>query len=82
MEVVGYVGTDVGGEARGIKPSLLRPVRKRRRGAEGVAREDAPDVHLAGCRAVLIVVVVGGVEVPLGAEVVVDTRNAKVACLR
>src|SRR5208282_4071854 len=82
MEIVGDVGADVGSQARGVEPSLLRPIGKRRRCAKGIAREGASDVHLVLCGSMLIEVVVGGVEVPLGAKVVVDAGHAKVSGLR
>ena len=50
--------------------------------AEGVTRQRAADIHLAGRGGNVFVVVVSAVEVPLLAEVVVNTHHAKIGRLR
>src|SRR5712692_2434912 len=65
VEVVGGIGSDVGGQTSHEVPGLLRTAGKGNRSAKGVAGEDATDVHLRSGGAGQLVVAIASIEVPL-----------------
>ena len=79
MKVVGGVGGDVGGQTRNQIPVLNRIARCRRRRAQRISGEEAPNINL-GIRSKLdFVITLAGHEMVLGTEIVVDTPHSEVA---
>src|SRR5205823_746070 len=62
-------------------PRLLWAISHGGRSAEHVVGENSANIDLVGGRTGQLVDAVGAVEMPLGAEIVVDTDNAKIIAL-
>src|SRR5580704_3768290 len=74
MEVVGQVGGEVGGQSGNEIPVLNRIARCRGWGTQLITGKEAAYVDLFGAGNLDVVIAPAGVEVVLGAEIVIDTR--------
>src|SRR5689334_12554424 len=82
MKIVGHGRSDIRRDAPRVVPRHLRAIRRGLVVAKSVTREKSAYVDLIGRGAIEAVVVIGAVEVPLLAEIMVNAHHTEVARLR